>query len=38
MPWIEDQKYAEYRRKLSQKTPKGIEIIVEAVLSSSVLL
>jgi hypothetical protein len=38
MPWIEDLKYAEYWRKLSPKTAKGIEIIVETVLSSSVLL
>jgi hypothetical protein len=39
MPWIEDLKYAEYWRKLSPKTPKGIEIIMATVpLSSSVLL
>ena len=34
MPWIEDLKYAKYWRKLSTRTPKGIEIIVETVLSS----
>jgi hypothetical protein len=33
MPWIEDLKYAEYWRKfISPKTPKGIEIIVETIL------
>jgi hypothetical protein len=35
MPWIEDLKYAEYWRKLSPKTPKGIEIIVETYTSVS---